>query len=860
MSITLEQLWNEAHFVPNKQQEDAIQHINGALYLTAGPGSGKTRVLLWRTLNLIVFHDIKPEEIFLATFTEKAALQLRDGLRALLGMVTNHTGKSYDLGRMYIGTVHSLCQRMLTDRKFVADRNRQNTVRLLDELSQYFYLSNGKNWDYLIESILAPSPISYINGLFGSNSESKYVAVSNCISLFNRMAEENLDPEHALVLWDKRGKRDSNYKLMRDMIGLYAKYREMLATGSKVELTDFSLLQSRAYQLLNENPKSSSLFKHIIIDEYQDTNAIQELIYFKLAKGHGNLCVVGDDDQAMYRFRGATVENFVQFPQRCQTHLGKQPRTIPLITNYRSRQGIVSFYNDFMKTCSWTDGNASYRVDKTITAHRQDEQASVVSTVPSAPDAAFKEIAKLVRELITKGKVQDPNQIAFLFPSLKSNAVQLAMNALEGVGLKVYAPRAGTFLEVPEAVDIFGLLVQVLGKPEKGTFGGRDYDGFFAWVSSIDSCGKQLLKDDSQMKEFVEARIKDIERASTDYNALMDVANRNRWTLDMPYNINTMKNLLHSARGLSERAKRTLTHKGFEYSVRNREQRGDNPITLDYVIKRATSVDWNLLDLFYRFSGFEHFRKMYDLAESGEDEGPICNLSLITQYLGRFMDEYLPVLRADMLADGRFIRLFFMSYLYTLYRRGESEYENAEDPFPKGRIPFLTIHQSKGLEFPVVVLGNARKDDKGLQVVEKLVRPLLDRDHEPEGRSAEFDIMRMFYVSLSRAKNLLIVANFKGSGQRINKPFQTLLPNAKQVSNFDITTVPVADESNETLPHSYSYTSDYLQYLNCPRQYMVFRKYGFVASRSQTMLFGSLVHQTLEDLHNMLISQRENAQ
>ena len=99
---------------------------------------------------------------------------------------------------------------------------------------------------------------------------------------------------------------------------------------------------------------------------------------------------------------------------------------------------------------------------------------------------------------------------------------------------------------------------------------------------------------------------------------------------------------------------------------------------------------------------------MFDAAERSErrDEGPICNLGLISQYVARFMDEYGSIITARSLQENGLVLSLFGAYLFALFRRGESEYEDAEDPFPKGRIPFLTIHQSKGLEFPVVVLGN----------------------------------------------------------------------------------------------------------------------------------------------------------
>ncbi|MCS6843315.1 MAG: UvrD-helicase domain-containing protein [Caldilineales bacterium] len=95
-SLTIEHLWAEVGFQPNAAQRAAILHVNGPLYLPAGPGSGKTRVLLWRTLNLVVFHGVPPEAIYLSTFTEKAARQLKEGLRALLGLASLFTGQPYD--------------------------------------------------------------------------------------------------------------------------------------------------------------------------------------------------------------------------------------------------------------------------------------------------------------------------------------------------------------------------------------------------------------------------------------------------------------------------------------------------------------------------------------------------------------------------------------------------------------------------------------------------------------------------------------------------------------------------------------------------------------------------------------------
>lgn len=104
----LKVLWREFGFEPNHEQREAILHEDGPLFLPAGPGSGKTRVLLWRAINLITTNCVKPEEIFLSTFTEKAALQLRNGLRTLLSAVSEKTGTPYDTAKLYVGTIHSL--------------------------------------------------------------------------------------------------------------------------------------------------------------------------------------------------------------------------------------------------------------------------------------------------------------------------------------------------------------------------------------------------------------------------------------------------------------------------------------------------------------------------------------------------------------------------------------------------------------------------------------------------------------------------------------------------------------------------------------------------------------------------------
>lgn len=859
-AIMLKTLWNEVGFSPNPQQKAAILHVDGPLYLPAGPGSGKTRVLLWRVVNLLVNHDVPPAEVFLSTFTEKAALQLKEGLRVLLGLVTERTKRPFDLAKMYVGTIHSLCQTLLTDRRFSPDHQRTRPPVLMDDLGQYLYVYQDSRWKALLAAAgIGTGANQDINAFFSSflkrpsKSTSRHEAVNNIIGLFNRFSEECLSP--------KQAKRRATDRFLVQLIDLYREYLVSLEDEEAVARMDFPLVQQKAIQCLDSYENSGNVFRHVIIDEYQDTNTVQERLFFKLAAGHKNLCVVGDDDQALYRFRGATVENFVDFPARCKTYLEKEPRRIVLGKNYRSRQGVVDFFNAFMThpSCDWRKKARSgqlYRVDKKISAERKDPGVAVIASTPAEPPQVCSEIAQLVRSIIDEEKVDDPNQIAFLFPSLKSRQVGRMQEALESVGLKVYAPRAGTFLEVPESVAMFGLIAKVFGNPKRADLPGADYNNYHDWLEKADSEADNLMRADRSLGKYVKDRNAEARKVVADYESLIQVADDRQWSLDRPYDPNVMRGPLLSASGLSAQTKRSLGSPYFDKLVRRRIAAG-KPFYLKYVINRATSLDWSILDLFYQICGFKHFRDMFDLAESGKDEGPVCNLSLISSYLNRFMDQYAAIVSGQFLSGNRFVNVLMGSYLYALYRRGESEYEDAEDPFPRGRIPFITIHQAKGLEFPVVVMGNPRKDGNSPQTVEQLVQPLLQRKGEPLDRMAAFDIMRMFYVAISRAKNLLVIAHYKGRGLWINSPFGELIEDSvTRIADFSVGSLPKAELKENDDYRSYSYTGDYLLYKKCPRQYMLFRKYSFVPSRTQTMLFGSLVHETLEDLHQYLIAQK----
>lgn len=878
-TVKIEDLWKLTNFQPNDSQRESILHTEGPLFLTAGPGSGKTKVLLWRTLNLLVFHGVKPEEIFLSTFTEKASLQLKNGLRALLGLVTNETGQPFDISKMALGTVHSICQSIIVDRRFSKDGARKHPPLLMDALSQYFKLYNRSYWTSLCSAggfAEESAANSEINKYFiGIESVSRHNAVANVIGLFNRFSEENLKP----------ATYQTSDATLNKMLKMYGAYLDDLDSHPLVKQVDFSLLQKLAYDQIISLDEASSVYKHIIIDEYQDTNAIQEKIFFSLAKGNRNICVVGDDDQALYRFRGATVENLVEFEDRCLEAIGVKPKRIDLDINYRSRKNIVDTYTRFINLSDWTKEKplqGYYRIhDKNIKAHSTDIRPSVIVSSHTRADNVYRELAEFVYKLKLNGKIEDYSQCAFLFPALKNNVrVDGFRQAFKAVNedfkligtpneLRIYAPRAGRFLEVDEAMAVWGLMLLVFERPHYGDTQNQSLKQFRQWMFDCISCANKLCSEDPLLKQYITERKVELALITKDYEILLKVANKDKLSIKDPFKYSMIRTFAEAS-GLSAKGKKNLSNKFFTDIVRKRESEG-NPFTIEYIINRSTSVDWSVLDLFYQLNGFRYFRGMYALAQNGIDEGPVCNLGLITQYLSRFMEEYSPIITASYISAEKFSHSLFSSYTYALYRLGEAEYEDAEDPFPKGRISFLTIHQSKGLEFPVVIMGSVDKRERASDPKELIVRELLQKEGEPLEKISKFDNMRMFYVALSRAKNLLVLPRIATTRSENSVPradqlyatdeFKTFFTSndLTEIPDFDMSTLPDTAFEKENLGKSYSYTADYLNYEKCPRQYMIMRKYGFVSSRSQTMLFGSLVHQTIEDLHHLLINERKKA-
>lgn len=362
--------------------------------------------MVQRAIYLIEECGVSPENLFIATFTDKAA-------KELITRITNELSKrgiTVNVNEMYVGTFHSLCLRILKD-NIEYTRLRRN-YRLLDEFDQKYTVFQNIGTFRNIEGIEEIIPVNSA----WRQSEAICSYVSN-------LSEEMVTPEE--LIHDS----DASIAAMGRVLQIY---REILTENN---LMDFSSIQIEAYRLLVDNQDilldMQSKIRYIMVDEYQDTNYIQEQMIFLLAGNHKNICVVGDDDQGLYRFRGATIRNILEFPQKFK--MG-ECKIIPLVINYRSNSDIVDFYNHWMET---TDGVkfkfewGKYRYDKRIEPHevsKLNSPAVVKLSGVEDVDEWHENILEFINQLKESGKLTDYNQVAFLFNSVKHPRVRAWSN------------------------------------------------------------------------------------------------------------------------------------------------------------------------------------------------------------------------------------------------------------------------------------------------------------------------------------------------------------------------------------------------------------------------------------------------
>ena len=733
-----------------ESQRAVVGHVDGPLLAIAGPGSGKTHSIVLRALNLLLLEKAAPKEIVLCTFTEKAAFELRDRL-ATAARKTDYRG---DLSELTIATIHGFCNRLLTEHRHRTTLG--HGYETLDDLTQLLFIF--EHFDAIVGGAQG--------GQYLHRWKTRWTAIEGARSYFNKITEELVDP--ALLA-------DSDDAFLAAIGMACQRYEVALRENNRV---DFAHLQRLAYDLLHDPNASGAVvpsIRFLLVDEYQDTNYVQEQLLVKLAGDTGNLCVVGDEDQSLYRFRGATVRNILEFPQRFPNCA-----VVKLTTNYRSHRDIVERYDHWMASADWTNKEGgSFRYDKTIVADFQTAHAAYPAVVriwgTSERDEA-KRFADMVAFLKEERIVADYNQIALLLHSVREEHSGRYLDALAAKGIAAFCPRARGFFEVQEIRYLVAC-----------------YAVLFGWVG--DGRGKTAGRV-LTLARYVDAAIIEVGKHFASPHPLAKALQR--WTADIA------------------------------------------------ALQEDETLDYRPADYFYELLALEPFRS------ATRNENTARNLAIFSNLIGVFQSYYHYTVITHR--NREYIRFhFFTSFLRLLHDGGINEYEDQDAPFPKGHVQVMTIHQAKGLEFPVVAVGSLSKQLKSPKRLDRELGAFYHRAaFEPPGRTTQFDRMRLHYVAFSRPQNVLVLTAHEQPKPHF-APIWEDLPQWPYVEKERLAAQTFDARERMPAKKSYSFTGDLTIYETCPRQYQFFREYDFTPSRSAVIFFGLLVHQTIEDIHRITI-------
>ena len=585
--------------------------------------------------------------------------------------------------------------------------------RLLDENEQYLfiyehselaqdnsekYLPLWEKFDFLFSDF---DPISNSRGW--TNRErlpNKWRRTDASISIFNRIVEDVID-------LDKMKKAGKNWELLCEA---YEDYSAKLEFNGRC---DFAHLQNKFINFLDSqlgslflkgnSSKNHPGIQYVMVDEYQDTNMIQEKIYFKLAENTHNLCVVGDDDQALYRFRGGTVDCMVTFNEACETYYGYQKSKIErtfLNKNYRSHPSIVSYCDSYIDSFSVMKQKGSRVNGKPSLDPHSGISGSYHSVAYITGDniaAVASRFANFVRYLLDNNVITTPSKCALLMRSVREtprNAGPFAQ-ALRDVGIKPYNPRSRTFLDQEEIMIALGAFISIVD-PELNA------------LDTVRGNGIQRV-----VREWV-----------NEYQSRED---------EFP----------ELASYVSE-------------SIKSIKSKG-----------KEIWLNVNILEMFYRILAHEPFSNWSNDAEKTYRLGKLSNI-FETYSSIPYQNSHSNTrgnLRTSSSSTGEISfgwrQNFYYSLTGLLVSKGMNDPEDEAIICPPDRLPIMTVHQAKGLEFPFVFVYDLNRTPSPDTSI-LLENILTDFRNKPpfvkftEDQRAEQDLIRFYYVAYSRPQYALI--------------------------------------------------------------------------------------------------------
>jgi len=366
----------------NPAQSDAVQTVDGPLLILAGAGSGKTRVLTHRMANIIGHGIAAPDEILCVTFTNKAAKEMEHRMYKILSEMNVHVRT-----QLWINTFHSFCVRVLRMHLTLLDyKPHFGIYDSSDQLSQIKKVMNALN----------------IND--------KMYPAKNFQNRISSAKMLGLNPEE----FEKSSKRLMDQKTLE----VYKAYEVEMKKANSLDFDDLLLKTFELFRMYPDVLKMyQEKFRFVMVDEYQDTNRIQYLLVQMLAKAHQNLCVVGDEDQSIYSWRGADISNILDFEKDFPN-----AKVIKLEENYRSSANIVNAATHVIK-------NNTQRKDKTLfTSNPEGDLIQVLEEKNEYDEARF--VAKTIQSMVNEGEGSHNDYAVFYRTNAQSRVLEEQLRTL----------------------------------------------------------------------------------------------------------------------------------------------------------------------------------------------------------------------------------------------------------------------------------------------------------------------------------------------------------------------------------------------------------------------------------------------
>jgi len=779
----------------NEEQVAAVTHGDGPLLIIAGAGTGKTTVITERIAYLIFKKKIPPSQILALTFTEKAASEMEERVDVIV---------PYGYSPMWICTFHSFCDRLLRQDAFHIGLN--SAYKLLTEAESVLFLRQNLFALHLDYFRPLGNPAKFVQGMLQHFSRLKDEDISpeQYLEYAEKMSNVN-PPAGGQISNEERDAQKEDHKKTLELAHAYKTYEDLKA---KEGMMDFSDLISNTLKLFrirkNVLSQYQSQFQYILIDEFQDTNFAQNELSILLAGKNQNITAVADDDQSIYRFRGSSVSNVIQF----RKHFPKS-KIITLTKNYRSTQAILDTAYKLIQHNNPDRLEVKEKIDKKLQSQRQIKGEDIAFLFSDRVENEAEIVVKKIQELMKK-KQYIYKDFAILVRA--NDHAQPFVRAFERYKMPYQFLGPGQLFHQEEIKDLIAYLKVLYNYEDSVSL----YRVLTIPVFHIPGIVVAALLNTAKKKNL----------------SLFETISQ---TDSLPIE-DDKKEILNTITAMIKRH-------------------------LDLVAKESAG---QILYYFLQDSGL--LRKMIE-SKSLYDEKQ-------TQNIAKFFDR-LKTFETERDENSVFA---VVDWIDLSMQMGESPLAANSDWSENNAINILTVHSSKGLEFPVVFIVNlirdrfpSRERREQIPIPQDVIKEIL-----PEGDFHEQEERRLFYVGITRAKDMafLTAANFYGEGKRsrklspfieeaIGKDAVEKIKGKKNPESNQLSLFRILPESNNHQPSTANNQKKitFLSYSQiqtfqiCPLHYKLKYILKIPTPQTSALTFGTTLHAVLKEFYQRQIDK-----